>query len=254
MNCQALPPLPLRSLGYHSNFVYENKYYVIGGVSAEYDKEKSHQKKFPQNKTYNSWKFLHVYDLNGNEDIVGSSSCWSRVETSGESYPNRLENAAVVIRNDALFVFGGWAGNEHTNRMWCLDLVTLKWREILFNSLEMRPSPRAGHTMNLVNGGNTIVLFGGQGNSVTKTNEFSMKDIKQSVKYDHDIYNNQTLLYDFTSGSWTRAEKDDIPNHALLLRPRPAPSPRAYHSCTGVGENSLFLFGGRNSEIGNYTF
>ena len=249
MHCQTIQPIPLiHSLGYHNNFVYKNKYYVIGGVSAEYDKQGT-QKKFPQSKTYNSWTFLHVYDLN-DSNIIGFSSCWSRVKTSGISCPDRLENTAIVVRNDTLVVFGGWTGNEHTNRMWSLDLVTFKWQEIFFDQPKMRPSPRAGHTMNLVNGGNSIILFGGQGDRVTKSNEFQMRDKKQSVKYDHDIYNNQTLLYDFISDSWTLQE-DDMSRHTLSLRPR-TPSPRAYHSCTGVGDYLLFLFGGRNSEIGEH--
>lgn len=252
MNCQVLPSIPsVRSLGYHSNFVYKNKYYIVGGVRAEYDKDGA-QKKFPQNKTYNPWTFLHVYDLN-NIDIIGFSSCWSRVVTSGTSYPDQLENTAIIIRKNTLVVFGGWTGNEHTNRMWGLDLVTFKWREIIFDSLKMRPSPRAGHTINLLKGGNTFVLFGGQGDRATKSNEFSMTHTKQSVKYDHDIYNNQTLLYDFISESWIRLNEDDR-GHTLFLPP--TPSPRAYHSCTGMSEAGkgqlLFLFGGRNSEIGKY--
>ena len=248
----------IRSLGYHSNFVYNNKYYVIGGVRAEYvdnnDKEgEDIQKKFPQNKIYNSWKELYVYDLKNND--LGST-CWSRFETSGISCPNRLENTAIVVRNDTLVVFGGWNGTEHTNQMWSLDLVSFKWRKIMLNSSQqMRPTPRAGHSMNLVNGDKTIVLFGGQGDRISKTNEFPMDSIKESVKYDHDIYNNQTLFYDFDSVTWRQEDrvliKANGSDNALSRR---APLPRAYHSCTGVdsvkGGNILFLFGGRNSEYG----
>ena len=52
-----LPKLPMQSIGYHSNFVYNNKYYVLGGVSAEYEIRKfdtnynsPQQKTFPRHK------------------------------------------------------------------------------------------------------------------------------------------------------------------------------------------------------------
>ena len=248
-----LPKLPIQSIGYHSNFVYNNKYYVLGGVSAEYEIRKfdtnynsPQQKTFPRHKTYTSWKIIYAFDI--------EKGRWSRYETRGTSFPDRLENTGIVIRNNSLVVFGGWSGAKHTNRMWRLDLVSLEWREEILDIKQIRPTPRAGHSLNLVDSGKTMLLFGGQGNRAIEANEFPIYDVKESEKYKDDIYNNQSFLYDFESSSWI--EVGTRPHSQVMSSTKNThpmrPPPRAYHSCTGVGgDNLLLVFGGRNCEQGN---
>uniref|UniRef100_A0A7M5VGE2 Uncharacterized protein n=1 Tax=Clytia hemisphaerica TaxID=252671 RepID=A0A7M5VGE2_9CNID len=219
------------SLGYHSSVVYNQKLYVVGGVSAVYESQK--QKVFPQEKTYRSFRKIHFFDFQNGR--------WSCEESNGVFPPMGIENFSIALWEGKLFIFGGWTGSSHSNGMWSLDLANLEWREIAYPVDSIRPTPRAGHTLNLISQ-NSLLLFGGQGNRESEANEFSLNSLEESEKYSNDVYNNQSLIYDLITCKWREICSE---KHAIR------PPPRAYHSCCSSTDGRfLFLFGGRNCESG----
>ena len=223
---------PESSIGYHSSIICNEKLYVIGGVSAIYAGDQK-QKPFPQEKIYRSLRTIHYYDF--------QNGGWSCVESTGDSPPIGNENFPIALWDGKLFLFGGWTGSSHINSMWSLDLVTFEWREILYPVDSMRPTPRAGHTMDLISQ-NSLLVFGGQGDKGSEANEFPLVLLNESEKYANNVYNNQSLIFDLITCKWKEicSEKHDM-----------RPEPRAYHSsCSSTDGRFLFLFGGRNRESG----
>jgi len=259
LNIRPLPDFPSLSLGYHISVVCDRKLYVIGGVNAVYDDSDDtnsrinqqipysgsdsntwrvrHQKAFPEHKMYNLLRHIYIYDC--------QHCSWSVNEISGHTncFVKGIENSATLVHNQKLYVFGGWTGRTHSNRMLSLDLLTYDISEIAFKENSLIPTPRAGHTMNSINR-HEFLVFGGQGDGVNKASEFPLKIAVESEKYEHDVYNAQLLLFDCDTLEWTLLQ--EFERERCI-----SPSARAYHSCTRVKEK-LFMFGGRNRESGNF--
>lgn len=209
--------------GYHTTVVRGKKLYLFGGVIPVFD-ENNTQKEFPKHKRYTSCTEVAIYDVDSKE--------WVTLTTAGIA-ATMVENAACCLRGDNVFMFGGWDGRTHSNKMLMFNFETLSWREIPSSNESFFPTPRAGHSMTPISDGN-FFLFGGQGPSSTKPEEFEIKEFVQSNKYSHDLFNNQTFIYHPEFASWR-----------LLTSSNTPPSPRAYHTCVAVCE-MVYLYGGRN--------
>jgi len=86
------------------------------------------------------------------------SATWIRMTSSPQPAPRHGHTACIFNRE--MYVFGGADFRTQTvyRDLWCLDLVTGKWKEI---HIDMNPpEARFGHSMNVISGG--LFIFGGQ--------------------------------------------------------------------------------------------
>lgn len=136
--------------GYHVATFYQQKLYVIGGVTPVLN-EAGEQREFPANKEYASCMTVNVYDAHTKE--------WNYLKTTGVEV-SALENSSSCCYDDKIYIFGGWTGHTHSNEILVLNLTSLLWKKV--SSVTMTPSPRAGCSMN-VTSERQFLLFGGQG-------------------------------------------------------------------------------------------
>ena len=262
LQTRQLPDFPSMSLGYHLSAVFDGNLYVLGGVSAVYDEVNDdnisqecrivhRQKAFPEHKTYIPLHCVFVYKPQicswSVHQIQSYTDCLVGDDSDNPGSVNfdfrGIENSATVVHNQKLYVFGGWTGHAHSNSMWTFDLRTYEIVKITFEEGSMIPTPRAGHTMDLISQ-HEFLVFGGQGGGINKSNEFPLKSVVESEKYEMDVYNNQQLSFDCDTFKWTLLDESSREEHL-------SPCARAYHSCTRVKEK-LYLFGGRNRESGEF--
>ena len=121
--------------------------------------------------------------------------------------PRAAHTAAVL--GSTLFIFAGNDGKQLFNDLHCLHLPTFTWSAPQQHG--HIPSPRAGHTMNVLPGEQLIVFGGGNANGPI----------------------NDLHILDSHSMTWTRPSVYGTP-----------PSPRAGHTACTVFGAELLVFGG----------
>jgi hypothetical protein len=134
---------------------------------------------------------------------------WFQPACHGSAPPcPRAAHSAAVI-GSTLFIFAGNDGKQLFNDLHCLHLPTLTWSSPQQHGHV--PSPRAGHTMNVLPGERLIVFGGGNANGPT----------------------NDLHILDTLGMTWTRPTVYGTP-----------PSPRAGHTACTVFGAELLVFGG----------
>ena len=84
---------------------------------------------------------------------------WRQPPTTGETPPPRKGHAMVML-DERLFVWGGSAaGVSRDERLWVLELRTMRWSATSGDGLRAPPHPREGHVMIAVQ--QRLVLTGG---------------------------------------------------------------------------------------------
>eukprot|EP00960_Hanusia_phi_P058616 763932-Hanusia_phi.AAC.11 len=139
--------------------------------------------------------------------------CWEKVGSFGTKPPARSYHSAVLSDQIKVIVFGGMGKQGNLSDCYELNVLEMRW-SILFQSGDVRPSARHGHTMTQTMQGEIAVLFGGAGAG----------------------FFNDLFLFDCRTGRWTVPEQHGSP-----------PAPRAFHSTCALDRSSrMFIFGGQN--------
>lgn len=92
------------------------------------------------------------------------NKCWS-VLWDGQSHPTDFKSRIgtdLALRNDKIYLFGGYDGAERLNDLYYFNLKDNKFVKVIHNNssdCEHLPKNRKGHTFCLF--GDSIFLFGG---------------------------------------------------------------------------------------------
>lgn len=110
---------------------------------------------------------LYFYDVSKKKVIIKDQG-----ETN-KSPIGRI-NPACVVHLDMFYMFGGQNNDgKFLNDMWVYSLSKSNWEEITIKNspehMNMQPSGRSGHTMNIYN--NEFYIFGGRVSNVMEVNE-----------------------------------------------------------------------------------
>jgi hypothetical protein len=144
------------------------------------------------------------------------AATWTKASTVG-IIEARSDHAAVLIGRQ-MFVYGGTDTNTFDGDLWKLDLNTYPYQWTLLTPGGILPAYRANHTMVYDSTFNRILVFGGQGGSVS------------SPTYFNDVY-----ALDTSGLTWTF-----IPS-----RTQNPPSPRAGQSAIyEPGKRRMLMFAG----------
>uniref|UniRef100_A0A7S4NJX9 Uncharacterized protein n=2 Tax=Guillardia theta TaxID=55529 RepID=A0A7S4NJX9_GUITH len=139
--------------------------------------------------------------------------CWEKVDCFGTKPPARSYHTALLSDQVKVIVFGGTGKQGNLNDCYELNVLEMRW-SILFQSGDVRPSPRHGHTMTQTSQEEVAILFGGAGAG----------------------FFNDLFLFDCRTGRWSLPPQHGAP-----------PAPRAFHSTCALDRNNrMFIFGGQN--------
>lgn len=142
------------------------------------------------------WELTVTKGLN-EEDIVTS---FKNCETTGDIPSGRFGHRAVYLPStNEMLLFGGYSrDNIGTTNLYALPLDgTFKWRSV--DTMGREPSPRFTHSMNIVDNGKRVIVFGG----------FNSQDRLNDVH-----------VLETTTMTWTQ-----------VVCKGTAPSPRNSHAC-----------------------
>ena len=180
----------------HSCSAYGSKLLLFGGLSASAN---------------GTWlNDFHILDTEPQPRSASPLLSWYAPSTGGCPPPcPRAAHSAVVVGH-SLLVFAGNDGKQLFNDLYALDLDSLCWHQPAQHGDV--PSPRAGHTCNLLPDSQRLIVFGG-GNAHGPTNDLHVLDCR--------------------SFTWTRPPAFGTP-----------PSPRAGHTACVLSGNELLVFGG----------
>jgi hypothetical protein len=123
----------------HTAVLYQDRMYLFGGTDNTLE-----------NQT------VYVLDL--------TSQQWTSKGPEAAQLPPAIDSHSAVVYSGKMIVFGGFIGGSRSNRAFCLDLPTLRWREI--EAAGELPIPRASHSA-VVNA-DGMYVFGGNGEDGTK--------------------------------------------------------------------------------------
>uniref|UniRef100_A0A0G4GSZ3 BTB domain-containing protein n=1 Tax=Chromera velia CCMP2878 TaxID=1169474 RepID=A0A0G4GSZ3_9ALVE len=139
---------------------------------------------------------------------------WYQPETDDGCPGPRAAHSCDIIGDTKLFVFGGWNGKKALNDLHILDVDKKKWIEV---KAANPPTERNNHTTAVV--GTKLYAHGGHDGSKWLSDLHVLETRPALTEHYHDLTWDPVL----TSGT--------------------APSPRACHTLTKVG-NKLYMFGG----------
>jgi len=120
------------SVAYHTLFAKDEALYLFGGYSG----------------TANIGTLHRL--------LVGTHSTWELIKTSGEG-PRPRCGCTIQVVNSAAYVFGGYTDEGHDNKLYKLDLNTMKWSGV--NAVGSKPLPRAYLQSGICRG--EMYVFGG---------------------------------------------------------------------------------------------
>lgn len=139
---------------------------------------------------------------------------WEELNMEGEKPRGRSGHTAVLVREQNVMVFGGWAGGySRFDDLYELNTRTLKWTK--HHPTGRLPRQRSGHSAALLTP-TTMVIFGGWG---------------------LQTYLSDVCLLDLDTLCWR------------TIKPKGKhPEPRRFHSMTTLNDK-LYIFGGKNDKI-----
>nr|ACT22760.1 F-box protein [Allium cepa] len=158
------------------------------------------------------------------------STSWCQFPNLDPSPPARSGHSLTWIGGTRhMVLFGGrGSGYEVLNDLWVFDLLGPKWTEIKYeNSMTNMetPSPRVGHSANVMIGGK-ILIYGGEDSQRQRKDDLWILDVNALLSRYH---NKATLKL-----LWKRVKVKNW-----------APGYRSFHgSCTDKFGRCLYVFGG----------
>lgn len=162
------------------------------------------------------------------------SARWHQVTSIRPSPPSRSGHTLTCIGGARMVLFGGRSsGYEVLNDLWVFDLSgdQPRWTELkydlLSNIMEM-PSPRVGHSANLILGGK-ILIYGGENSQRQRKDDLWLLDVSALLKVSAMIWKTASARE-----MWKKLRVEDW-----------APGHRAFHgACTDTSGRYIYIFGG----------
>jgi len=182
-----------------------------------------------------------VYLLQGNNP---DSLTWSSLIIDGDLSPKPRFGHYMTYFENHLIVFGGKTqDNKILNDIWVLNLDTLKWMEIEYQSTKNIPPPKFLAGGELLSNLGLIVIYGGkeieEGNNLYFLNLKILFELSE-FKYFYDDPFNKITLYvrdpkfdypDKVNHLWKKVQVQDlIPRYGLTI--------------SQIGDHELLFFGG----------
>ena len=186
--------IPCARAGHTLTVVGKRNCYLIGGRDA----------------SGNCLSDVYFFHTGATDDVL----IWNKVNSSGDIPPPMHGHAAVAIDRQLVIFGGSLQDGTQSQDLYILNTSSLQWSRIALGGAV--PSPRYGHTMNVL--GDKIMVFGGM----------SEGDLKNDFYY----LNLETMAWEQVEASST------------------APPARMFHAADVVS-NKLFIYGGKSEDSGS---
>eukprot|EP01080_Neovahlkampfia_damariscottae_P005215 gene5215-8827_t len=185
-----VPNIKLKARATHTACVIGGKMYVYGGVALG----------------SSSFKYLSdliIFDF--------KTQSWEDSSKITGVFPSGRAAHTAISHNDIMYLFGGRDEHIFYNDMYSLSVSNSTWTKIC--SLNNPPPPRAGHTMNIIDG-KTLLVWGGTDG----------QNFKQTI-----------LLFQLQDTTWREAYMSGS-----------IPEGRFWHTAELV-DDKIYIFGGANA-------
>ncbi|EKX43235.1 hypothetical protein GUITHDRAFT_110652 [Guillardia theta CCMP2712] len=219
----------------HVAAAHEGKCFIFGGVDMM--------------KTFDE---LHVLDLRSSEE-------WMTPRTSGRR-PTARGNHGLAVREDMLYVYGGFDGIQHLNDMYMLDLRSMTWQLLLPHAADRQPYPLSQHV--LLPWDDKLISFGGMSSAnhesdapVSAIDFFSCSDHSPSIlvvggwtaDHPHPEIASEAFWYSLedkslTSSTWSKGTDKEVFSRVGM----------SLNSFGRGREDECFMFGGWDGFFNRY--
>lgn len=164
----------------HFSAPVEGKFYVCGGRTADFEKDK--------NKLETTMHIFNLYSENWEDKVV-----------NGSVFPSALYHGVCTSAGHCLYLYGGLDITEHYHSsLYQFDTRTSTWNQLVEHG------PRAKEACGMVIHDNKLVLFGGYGYfSTPQPGEQYVKDSKWYVSYHAEMgWTNELHTLDLDAGEY----------------------------------------------------
>lgn len=173
-----------------------------------------------------------INTIGKDEDIDERGVQFTKLGFAGDAPLARAEHGVAVV-SSKMYLFGGVTEYGQTNDLYSLDTKALQWRDLAAKEVSTQiPARRSGHSMNMLDGEEKFVLFGGAG--VTGGSGSSLVGL------------NDVWTYDVNDLSWQRLDSSATQVYGRNI-------PGRQHSASAVVGKLLYVYGGVDP-ASNYTY